>query len=389
MKILFVVSDFNTGGITSSLKNLTNELVNRGHSIDILNLPKYDQLPKGFNSKINLIDINGIAKYWDVSVESIRKTKGFGKTKLIFIGAIKKICNKLGIWNNIIFSKLKLLSNYDLSIGFRQGPVDYYVASKKVISNKCIGFWHVDPDYTGDTSSWDKCLYDMDVIAGVSNATCEGLLRHYPKLKGKIKTVYNMFDKKEIVEKGKTTDYLYDKNDFNIVTVARIDFELQKNLQRVPEICNKLRLDGYKIHWTIVGNGPKYNELQNIIDKTNLIDYITLVGEKNNPYPYINQADLFVLTSSWESYGMVVMESLILGTPVVSGDYPALVEILDDKYGIRAKNSVEGIYKSIKFLLENKDIYNEIKNNCESYNYTTDEAYNQFSLLNGDYNDKI
>ena len=140
MKILFVVSDFNTGGITSSLKNLTNELVNRGHSIDILNLPKYNQLPKGFNSKINLIDINGIAKYWDISAESIRKTKGFGKVKLIFIGAIKKICNKLGIWNKIIFRKLKLLSNYDLSIGFRQGPVDYYVASKKVISNKCVGF---------------------------------------------------------------------------------------------------------------------------------------------------------------------------------------------------------------------------------------------------------
>ena len=75
MKILFVVSDFNTGGITSSLKNLTNELVNRGHSIDILNLPKYNQLPKGFNSKINLIDINGIAKYWDISAESIRLIK--------------------------------------------------------------------------------------------------------------------------------------------------------------------------------------------------------------------------------------------------------------------------------------------------------------------------
>ena len=57
MKILFVVSDFDIGGITSALKNLTNELIIRGHQVDILNMPSAASLPEGFNANIGLIQL--------------------------------------------------------------------------------------------------------------------------------------------------------------------------------------------------------------------------------------------------------------------------------------------------------------------------------------------
>ena len=380
MKVLFVVSDFDMGGITSSLRNLSNELVERGNSVSILNLPMAKKLPDGFNSNIEIIEISGISKLWNLTSEKIDELNILIKPFFLCIGGIKKLLNRAGVWNKIVFSGLNIPDTYDLAIGFRQSPVDYYIAKYKASAKKKIGFYHVDPDSVGDTSSWDSCLMYMDIIAGVSDATCECLIRHYPALKGKLHTVYNIFDVKTI--KQLATEYTpqYKENTINIVTVSRIDFS-QKKLQRIPEICRNLVKDGFKLNWTIVGDGPDKIKLEKLVYNNGLEDTITIVGSKSNPYPYIQNADLFVLTSSWESYGMVVMESLILGVPVVAGDYPALKEILGDCYGIRAENSSYGIYKAISKILSNEELYNELKKNCEKFEYSADKTYEQFLNL--------
>lgn len=384
MKILFIVSDFDMGGITSSLRNLSNELVQRGNQVDILNLPLVEELPHGFNKEINLIPLNRFARLWSLSPASIIEKPMVQKPFLYMIGGLKKFLNRFDLWNRFVFGRLHIDDNYDIVVGFRQGPVDYYVAKYKVNAKLCVGFYHVDPDYTEDTSSWDSCISKMDMIAGVSDATCEGLLKHYPVLKGKLKTVYNIFDADTIKKNAEQETGLYNKKVFNIVTVSRIDFFSQKNHQRIPEICKLLEQDRIQFHWTIVGDGPDYEKLQKLINENNLTNTISLIGSKSNPYPYIKEADLFVLTSTWESYGMVVVESLILGTPVVAGDYPALKEILPDTCGIRADNSVEGIYRGIKKVVTDKAFYEDIKKNSLNFNYSTDETYRQFLELCGE-----
>ena len=166
--------------------------------------------------------------------------------------------------------------------------------------------------------------------------------------------------------------------------MSRIELFLSKNNNRIPNICKKIKEDGKLFHWTVVGDGKDKEKLSQIITENNLEKEITLVGAKKNPYPYIKNADLFVLTSTTESYGMVVMESLILGTPVVAGDYPALKEILEDNFGIIAENSTDGIYCAIEKILNDDKLYKEMKNNCMNYNYSTDKTYEQFLSLCGD-----
>ena len=224
----------------------------------------------------------------------------------------------------------------------------------------------------------------MDCIAGVSNAVCENLLRHYPKLKDRIYTVYNIFDKKKIIEQSKEYKVGYSSSVFNIVTVSRLGFLEPKMHQRIPSICKKLKAEGREFHWTIVGDGEDRARLEQQILESDLENEISMIGPKSNPYPYIKQAELFVLTSSSESYGMVVMESLILGTPVVAGDYPALKEILSDECGIRADNSTYGIYLGVKAILDNKLKYKQLKENCLKLQYSTDETYQQFLKLCGE-----
>jgi glycosyltransferase involved in cell wall biosynthesis len=70
----------------------------------------------------------------------------------------------------------------------------------------------------------------------------------------------------------------------------------------------------------ILGDGPEKDHLLNIIKENSLERNVFLLGHKNNPYPYISKAKTFILTSESEAFGMVLVESLILGTPVISTD---------------------------------------------------------------------
>lgn len=380
MRILFVVGDFDCGGITSSLRNLCNLLIERGNNVDILNLAKVETLPKDFNEKIQLIEIDKRAKLWNFGIQDARKAKGIKKVGLYVLGLYKKLLSQRKKWWQFVFAQMPILEGYDIAVGFRQGPMEYYFVSHKTNAKRKIGFWHGDPDFLGDTSRWDQCVYEVDKVVGVSDDVCKKLVSHYPKLEGNVKTVYNVFNVGEIRKLGSIEKKLYPDEKFHIVTVARIDFE-QKRLQIIPSMCRRLKEEGFEFTWTIVGGGNDFEQLAGMITEE-IRENLFLVGEQKNPYPYIAQADIFVLTSMWETYGMVVMEALILGIPVIAGDYPALHEILESKVmGIIAENSEQGILKELRYIIKNKEMYSRLKRNCQEFKYSAELAYQQFVKL--------
>ncbi len=384
MKCLFIISDLDMGGITSSLRNLCNELVNKGAQVDILNLPKVKRLPNGFDKRVRLVPVFGKAIYWNLGMENVAEARLLKKPFLLCLGLVKKILTRYKKWNLFIFSQMPKLTGYDAAIAFRQGPTNYYIVSHKTDAKYKVGFWHGDPTYMGDTSLWDSCVYEMDRIACVSDAVSSEMEKKYPPLVGKVCTVYNIFDADQIKKQGEESAVVLNQNYFNIVTVARIEFE-QKQLQMIPVICRKLKQAGALFNWTIVGDGPDMLQLKQLIEQEKVSDCLLLVGSKENPYPYIKQADLFVLTSIWESYGMVIMESLILGTPVVASEYPALKEILShEKEGMIAPNCLEGVFETVYQVITDEKLYQKLKANCMEYKYDSEFTYKQFLKLIGE-----
>lgn len=145
-----------------------------------------------------------------------------------------------------------------------------------------------------------------------------------------------------------------------------------------------MKKKGFQFKWYIVGDGEERSTVERAIARYNVSDCVILLGAKDNPFPYMKQADLFVLTSAWESYGMVVTEALILGTPVVAGDYPALHEILDDgTTGIIAENNAKGLAKAIEKVISDEKLYSQLKIGAEQFNYSADYAVNQLLSLKG------
>ena len=86
----------------------------------------------------------------------------------------------------------------------------------------------------------------------------------------------------------------------------------------------------------ILGQGSEYQSLLALCQDLNLSEeYVTFPGFVENPFAYMAHASICVLSSAWEGFGNVLVESMGVGTPVVSTDCPSgPAEILEKgKYG--------------------------------------------------------
>jgi glycosyltransferase involved in cell wall biosynthesis len=85
----------------------------------------------------------------------------------------------------------------------------------------------------------------------------------------------------------------------------------------------------------ILGEGRERLELENLIQRLDLIEDVALPGFTKNPYAYMSRASVLALTSIWEGLGLVLIEAMACGTPVVSTDCPGgPAEILEHgKFG--------------------------------------------------------
>lgn len=85
----------------------------------------------------------------------------------------------------------------------------------------------------------------------------------------------------------------------------------------------------------ILGSGPEQAQLNALVHELGLEEEVAMLGFVNNPYAYMAQATVFVLSSAWEGLPTVLIEAMAVGTPVISTDCESgPVEILaHGKYG--------------------------------------------------------
>ncbi len=167
--------------------------------------------------------------------------------------------------------------------------------------------------------------------------------------------VKNIFSKKtlKLITIGRLTDQK------DILTI----FKAVKNSQK--------KID---LELVVIGKGEKETELKNFISSESLEAKVKLLGYKKNPYPYLKQADIFLLASKFEGSPNVLIEALFLNKYVISTNCPTgPKEILDNgKYGDLVKI---GDDKMMSKLIEkfnkkrSKSILNKIKPHLQKYDY--------------------
>jgi len=160
-----------------------------------------------------------------------------------------------------------------------------------------------------------KKVYNNQNLIAVSNGVKKDILNNL-KIKPKnIKTIYNPFDIEEIKKLGE------EKIDLGFEYIINVgSFTKVKNQALLLKAYAKLKTD---LHLVLLGKGNQEENLKKLAKKLNIENKVHFLGWQSNPYKYIKNANLFLLSSNVEGFGNVLVESLILNTPVVSTNCPS------------------------------------------------------------------
>ena len=167
-------------------------------------------------------------------------------------------------------------------------------------------------------------------------------------IKNKIICIGNPINTQEISDKIKG---LKIEKKYDICCVARITE--QKNPFKFIEIIKNLTKKNKNIKAIWVGDGELRDEVNKKIKEEKLEKNIQLVGFQKNPYIYMAESKVFLLTSGWEGFGLVAVEALTLGLPCVVSNVGGLKEIVNNKCGELCINNNEYVNEIFKLLNDN------------------------------------
>ena len=381
--ILFVVDEKRMGGVSVLLEDMMNMINISKYNIDILVLHNNGEMLENLDENINIIYGSPYFEAVDYSIKEVLKSGNlkliYKKMKLIFdmkTGHIEKVIKK---------ERKKILNKkYDVEIAFKDGFTALFTAfgdSSKKVHWLQYEYKKINPNANYD-KLFKKILPNFDNIVAVSDNVKKYFNDIY-HLDDKVEVIYNIIDQNKIDKKSKEEcDVILNNKELNIVSVGRL--HKMKGYDRLIDAFSMLKKENLlnDVKLRIYGNGPEYVNLKQQINDLKLNDNIMLMGQVLNPYKYIKNNDLFVLSSVYEPFGLVIVEALSLHVPVLATSNSATSKlIVDNKTGLIVENSIDGLYEGLKKIINNKEIVIEYKNNLKDYSYDNSELVKQIEKI--------
>ena len=356
MKILVLHGHLSMGGEERVLLNVLRNLVELNYDVDLLitwnhkeNNLFESEIPKKVNYEFLFDSYNGKNKLIKEIYRIRAKTTYLKKIE-------KKIKNEK--YDIVIDYSSNLLKydNFDIKI-----PVFAWIHFSLTFGEKLT---------LEKIKKYKKQYKKYSKIFAITRVMKEEFINKVGIDEKKVELVYNPIDLKLIEKKAENVEKKYEnylKQDY-FLQVSRLT--QQKQPEHLVDIYYKLKQAGIKEKLYFIGDGEKKEIIKQKIKEYNLENDIILLGQIENPYPFFKSAKLFVHTAKYEGLPTVLLESLALGTPVVSYDCPT------GPRDILGKNSEYGELIS----LNDKDMFVEkvleLMNSKEKY-----EKYKKLSLI--------
>lgn len=314
------------------------------------------------NYEVSIFTIygNGILEnelYSEVKVQSLYSNSYQELSKL----QKRMVPFKMLMRRNVIYNK-HIKGKYDVEISFLEGPITRIFCTKNKAVKK-IAWIHNDISkvFGKGIKAWFKKKMDQSIypkyqqLVFVSQENLNRFNQVYKEMPMPHETViYNYINPNRIKEKAeKTFISPYSNNEISILTVTRL--VEQKAIDRLIKVHAKLIQAKVKHHIYVIGEGPEREKLEQLIKELKVENTFTLLGAKENPYPYIKNADFFCLLSNFEGYGMVLEEAKILGKYVILTDTAAREAVLDyGEYSKIVDNTEQGIIDGLEECIRNR-----------------------------------
>ncbi|WP_409198700.1 glycosyltransferase family 4 protein [Methanobrevibacter acididurans] len=352
------------GGVGVHIHTLSKELVKQGHEVYVITYPHKD-----------IKDIDGI---------HVIGTKGInipGLRGLLFGINAQKCLNKLVHEKNIdiIHGHYLFPAGYAATkVGKKNNITTYVTAHGSDMFELYAKHFLIHPIIK-------KVLKNADHILAVSQALKKEIIKTNIKgLENKISINWNSVDTERFKPNN---DYNFKdelKNDYNVNINKPIilfvgNIIKRKNVKTLIEAKNKLNNDSTLV---IVGNGPLLNSLKEYVKKEDIKDVIFL-GAREDIEKIIPSCDMLVLPSYSESFGLVLIEALACGKPIIGSDVGGIREIITKDVGLLINpNSSDDLSEKIDLLLNDKDLYDKFASNARNRSFDFSKVEIPYKELN-------
>lgn len=160
----------------------------------------------------------------------------------------------------------------------------------------------------------------------------------------------------------------YENNSYNEIAITGSLVDKKGHdlaIETIRELVNR----NLKIHLHILGDGPNKNKLEGLIDELNLQNNITMHGLVDHPEDYLKKCKIYLHTASHEPFGLVLVEAMACGLPVVCTDGKGNRDLIKDGengFMIWKRNS-KLLADKIELLLQNDSLRFEMGNNAKKF----------------------
>ena len=329
--LLFVMNKLSCGGAEKSLISLLQLIDYSKYNVDLYLFKHEGFLMNQIPAKVNLLPQPKEFQYFDMPFKQVVKECLLRFNFKILIARFRMsmmlqtekvpAVREQKAWQFVGPCLKKIDKEYHAAIGYLEKNPNYFCVDKVNAKIK-IGFVNNDYkllmlDKTIDMPYFEK----LDYIVTVSEACEEILIDSFPNFKGKIKMMYNILTEKTIHALADEPISDLDENKINIVSLGRLNY--QKAFDLAIEACAILVENEIDVKWYVLGDGEDRSKLEKLIADKKLQNHFILLGIKENPYPYIKKATVYVQTSRFEGKSVAIDEAKILHKPILVTNFPS------------------------------------------------------------------
>ena len=267
-----------------------------------------------------------------------------------------------------ISDKIYLKEKFDIEIATSYTDFEFVLNSSNKFSKK-IGWFHSDITFPKLQPAVPKILNQIpkfDYFIFGSQQTKDIFTQTYPNFKlPENQVILNAIPIEEI--KQKAVEYVPDFGTKDPVFVSVGRLHSRKGYHKLIEVHNKLIKDGFAHKIIIIGDGEEKDNLENLTKMHGVQNSFVLLGSLLNPYPYVKNADFFVMPSESEGWPLIIADTLILQKPILStavGGIPEMIRHLENGYLINY--DTDEMYNAMTEFLSNTNMIEKIKKGLEN-----------------------
>jgi glycosyltransferase involved in cell wall biosynthesis len=303
-KFCFYCSSFQNGGVEKVTIQLCNELAIKGFKVDlVIGKKNQSNMLDNLDAKVNLVSLGTSNKIFSILMLALylrRKKPDIVISdryhSFVYAASAKRIIDSK--------SEIVMTIHSQMSLAFGNGLDRTKQQVKKY-------------------SEFMRLKKYCSKVISVSIGTADDFLSIFPEFGDKVSVIYNPVAVDQIQSLAKqwqnNLSFLSGRQHV-IISVGRLEPEKgYENLLRAFSEIENCR-DSLLV---ICGEGRERKNLEKLADQLKIQDNVYLPGFVANPYSYLAHADLFVLSSRSEAFGVVLVEALAVGIPVVSTDCPS------------------------------------------------------------------